>query len=145
VQVTSFAQGAAIDAQINKLGLGGGGGGATSIGAHEAYQLCAHYFLNSVDSPNGVRKPIMFITGDEFYYEEVVAGQVRKYLDPQYSGGTLSSVGVFRALAQKYDVIHLHRSTDMYLDQDDAICAQWEAVLGREEPWAARSFRSLLV
>jgi hypothetical protein len=170
LQATNFAQGAAIDAQISKLRLGGGGrsgfsgfsgfngfgkwmqrvqrlGGATSIGAHEAYQLCAHYFLNSVDSPSATRKPIMFITGDEFYYENVVPDQVKKYLDPHYRGAeyhrtrsTESSVDVFRALTQKYDVIHLHRSTEMYLDQDDAICAQWEAVLGREEPWAVRSF-----
>ena len=67
IQVTDFAKGEAMDAQITKLGLGGGGGGPASLPVHEAYQLAAYYFLNCCDCPKATTKPIMFITGDEFW------------------------------------------------------------------------------
>ena len=38
---------------------------------------------------------------------------------------------IFHQLAQKYDVIHLHKATRMYRRQEAAIIAQWEAALGR--------------
>ena len=47
--VTDFAQGAALDAAIKLIGLGGGVG---PMRAHESYQLLAWYYLNCVDFPN---------------------------------------------------------------------------------------------
>jgi hypothetical protein len=140
LQVTDFAQGGAIDREIKKLGLGGGGdlgklGPDRAEAVHESYQLCAQYFLTRVDCPAATRKPIMFITGDEFFYEKATASQIKRFVDPGYCGPDLSSVEVFRALAERYDVFHLHRITsgyenEAYASKEDAIGAQWEAVLG---------------
>ena len=67
-QITDFADGAALDEQIQKLALAGGDG---LCGCTEAYCLAAYFFVHRMDFPEVLHKPFLFLSADERPYAVV--------------------------------------------------------------------------
>lgn len=102
-QVTEFAAGTAIDAELNKLCCTHGGGLADCT---EAYCLAAYFFCKNMDFPNAEVKPILFFSGDEMTYP-VVGGKVenlQRFVDGRSDIAEISTAEVFRELRRKFDV-----------------------------------------
>jgi hypothetical protein len=83
LQITNFAKGSAIDTEITKIGLGGGGG---AHGGCESYELMAWYLLNRVRFEGNRVRPVLFITGDELFYPTVMAYRLQTFIDPELQG-----------------------------------------------------------
>jgi hypothetical protein len=125
LQVADFGAGADLDQKLGALyGEGGGGGGA-----RESYELFAYFLTHRALTPNAAR-PFLILYGDEGFYPEVNAKQVEHYLGGQVTGER-SSVAIFRALAQRFEV-YLLRKTYGSPAEDRRIVAQWQKVLEPE-------------
>lgn len=124
LQVTEFAAGVALEEQLNALyGEGGGGGGA-----RESYELFAYFLLTQVRAPNAIR-PYLILYGDEGFYPEVSAAQLRYYLGGKERRDR-DALSVWRALGESWNVFHLRKS---YAAPKDAeIKAQWAEAIGAE-------------
>lgn len=125
LQVTDFSRGIALEDELNALyGEGGGGGGA-----RESYELFAYYLLQNARAPEA-KRPFLILYGDEGFYPQVSAKQVRYYL-----GGNIrsarDSADVWRAVSESWNVFHLRKPYGSGR-QDVEIRGQWEEVLGAE-------------
>ena len=74
MQVGDFAQGIALDAQIEKLVLEGNGGGQVC----ESYELMAYYLLEKTEFEKGA-EPLLFFIGDEKPYSHVKREQAEQF------------------------------------------------------------------
>lgn len=124
LQVTEFAAGVALEDQLNALyGEGGGGGGAK-----ESYELFAYFLLTQVRAPNALR-PYLILYGDEGFYPEVSAAQLRYYLGGKERRDR-DALTVWRALGESWNIFHLRKA---YAPPQDAqIEAQWAEAIGSE-------------
>ena len=123
LQVTDFAAGIGLEDQLNALyGEGGGGGGA-----RESYELFAYYLLTRARAPNA-SKPFLILYGDEGFYEEVEAAQIRYYLGGKERRNR-DSYEVWGALSEAWNVFHLRKR---YPGRDAQIRGQWERAIGAE-------------
>lgn len=107
LQVAQFESDNRIDEQLRNIYLeGGGGGGPTSEGGHESYEL-AFYFLGRHTDHDALnlrgRKGYAFIIGDERAYDKVKNPQVQTYV----GAGTQDDLTIQDVVAEtqeKYEV-----------------------------------------
>merc|ERR1712166_1215617 len=108
LQITDFADGAALDEQIQKLALAGGDG---LCGCTEAYCLAAYFCVHRMDFPDALHKPFLFLSADERPYA-VVGGEPDGSNVARFLGGeaqaAISTAQVFQQLCHKYEVRVLH-------------------------------------
>jgi len=124
LQVCDFEKGTALDGWLEKIWLESGGGG----GSRESYELAAWYYLNCVDLGSPTKKPILFLTGDEGFYDEVKSDQISRYLGKKAS--TESSEEIFQKLRQKYHIFGVRKR--YFTEQNRRIQEQWEKAMGPE-------------
>lgn len=123
LQVCDFAQGVALEDQLNALyGEGGGGGGA-----RESYELFAYYLLTRARAPRA-KRPFLILYGDEGFYEQVAAEQIRYYLGGKERRDR-DARQVWAALGEAWNIFHLRKP---YSGMDDQIRAQWSEAIGEE-------------
>ncbi|MGE0707397.1 MAG: hypothetical protein AB7N76_04395 [Planctomycetota bacterium] len=123
LQVTDFAAGVRLEDQLNALyGEGGGGGGA-----RESYELFAYYLLTHARAHSAAR-PFLILYGDEGFYEQVSAAQIRYHLGGKERRDR-DSAEVWSALNESWNIYHLRKR---YHGKDAEIRAQWSEVLGPE-------------
>jgi hypothetical protein len=96
LQVCDFEYGIALDNQLKKLFLEGGGGG----GQMETYELAAHYLNASCKMPNA-KVPFCFIIGDEAPYpyltNDILQPVLKENLTEQ-----ISNKAIFSKLFKKF-------------------------------------------
>jgi hypothetical protein len=124
LQVTDFAKGKELDANIGMLVPEGGGG----PGISETYEIVAYYYARKCEMPKVVPgcKPLFILISDEDYYDAASKRHVKTLIDEDCIDDIPSPV-VFRELREKFDVYNLRRSYDRY---DDEIIPRWQSVLG---------------
>lgn len=125
LQVSDFGQGAQIDQMISKLFLEGGGG----ANLHESYELVAYFYLSNCEISN-TWLPYFFITGDEFYYNEIFSFVIEEVLGLKPDVDSYKSKEIWGKLLQKYNVFHLHKPYPG--QEDEKIKEQWVNTLGKE-------------
>merc|ERR1712166_1205305 len=142
LQITDFAEGAALDEQIQKLALAGGDG---LCGCTEAYCLAAYFCVHRMDFPDALHKPFLFLSADERPYA-VVGGEPDGSNVARFLGGeaqaAISTAQVFQQLCHKYEVLVLHQTPPhkFWVKQSgltaeelgDEIRSDWAALVGAE-------------
>lgn len=126
LQVNDFGKGPDLDDHLKAIFPEGGGGGQTM----ETYELFAYYMLNNSDTPNAT-SPFMIIFGDEGFYDKVNPGQIRHYIGQDVQG-PVDSMGVWKALQQKYNIFMLHKPYHSS-GLDKEIVDQWGRALGPQK------------
>ncbi len=126
LQVRDFDQGPGIEEKLKSITRKAGGGN----NGYESFELAAFYYARQCEMPNAVGKPLMFFTGDDKFCDMVTQKNVRKVIDPAYTGVSMSSIEVFRELSSKFDVYFIQR--DRGFKRDKEITYQWQSVLGPE-------------
>lgn len=123
LQVADFGAGAELDQRLAGIyGEGGGGGGA-----RESYELFAYYVQEQVSTPRA-EKPFLILYGDEGFYPEVHAGQVKHYLGldlPKQE--KVVSADVWRRLGERFEIYLLRKTYGG--SQEQEILAQWQEVI----------------
>ena len=123
LQVSDFGQGAQIDQMVSKLYLEGGGG----ANLHESYELVAFFYLSNCQLIN-TELPYFFITGDEYYYNEIFPFVVDEFLGLKPNIDSIKSKDIWDGLKRKFNVFHLHKPYPG--DEDKKIKEQWINTLG---------------
>jgi hypothetical protein len=122
LQVCDFAQGQAIDDQIAKIYLEGGGGGQRK----ESYELMAYYFNEHCDISKA-ELPFLFLLEDEGIYPRLNRRQVEGLIGDELTQ-EITSEEAFKKLSEKFNFFVLHKR---YENGDDrAICSEWRALIG---------------
>jgi hypothetical protein len=129
LQVAQFESDNRIDEQLRNIYLeGGGGGGPTSQGGHESYEL-AFYFLGRHTDHDALnvrgRKGYAFLIGDERAYDRVNNSQVQQYI----GAGTeddLTMQDVVAEAQQKYEVYFI-AVNNSYRSQNEEY---WKGLVG---------------
>lgn len=105
LQVCDFAVRDELDAWISRLFLEEGGGGT----GQESYELAVLYFARRCRLPElpAGKKGIMFITGDERYYEKVDKDQIQGILGPGISEESVLTSYAFEQLKERFDTYFL--------------------------------------
>lgn len=96
LQVCNFEYGIALDNQLKKLFLEGGGGGQEM----ETYELATYYLLKSCNMPNA-KMPLCFIIGDEAPYPYLHPEIVESILGENISE-PISNRSIFSDLFKKF-------------------------------------------
>ncbi len=121
VQMTPFGKGVVLDDYLKALHAEGKGG----PGIRESYELWAYFVKEHVRTPNA-KAPFLFVMGDEMFYNQVNPEQVQQH----FGGGLqepVSSVDVWKSLAEHYDIRFLRKSYDGH---DARIRDQWGSAIG---------------
>eukprot|EP00696_Hemimastix_kukwesjijk_P005920 gnl/Hemi2/17532_TR5794_c0_g1_i1.p1 gnl/Hemi2/17532_TR5794_c0_g1~~gnl/Hemi2/17532_TR5794_c0_g1_i1.p1 ORF type:complete len:307 (+),score=96.20 gnl/Hemi2/17532_TR5794_c0_g1_i1:91-1011(+) len=130
LQITEFASGTALDAELGRLWLRGGMDGGGNL--HESYELAAYFYAKKCTFSNVAprSKPFLFLTGDEAYYDMVKAEQVQRILGDTIPADA-STAQIFEELRARFHVFHIHKA---YADAnwDAQAVAGWERVVGAE-------------
>lgn len=127
IQVCDFSSLQNLDKWLKRIWIERGGGG----NSEESYEMAAWYYANRCDMIDP-ENPILIITGDQRFYEEIDPKSIRVRFIPSYTRtGRFSSKEVFRDLikAFKGNVFHVHRR---HKGDDTAIVAQWAYALGQD-------------
>ena len=125
LQVSDFGQGAQIDQMISKLFLEGGGG----ANLHESYEIVAYFYLANCQIINA-ELPYFFITGDEYYYNEILSFVISETLGLKPERDSFNSKDIWKLLLKKFNVFHLHKQYPG--NEDQKIKEQWINTLGIE-------------
>ena len=125
LQVTDFGQGQGLDQLLSRVWLEGGGGG----NEHESYELSAYFYSKRCDITNS-KLPFFFVTGDEGFWETIPSKTVKDKLGSNMEGNGMNAEKVWKELAVKYNVFHLHKPYDS--GHDKKIVRQWKNALGKE-------------
>lgn len=129
IQICDFSPIRSLDEWLQRIYLGRGGGGQ----AKESYEFVAYFYARMVELPNAVT-PIFLFTGDEGFYENLLATDLKKHF-----GGTHEKIiarDVFDELKKKFqgNVFLLHPTHAHYGQaKEKEIVAQWEETLGKEK------------
>ena len=123
LQVSDFGQGSQIDQMISKLFLEGGGG----ANLHESYELVAYFYLTYCELIN-VQLSYFFITGDEYYYNEILSFVIEEVTGLKPEIDSFKSHEIWQRLLKKFNVFHLHKPYPG--SEDDKIKQQWVNTLG---------------
>merc|ERR1712216_285862 len=119
LQVTEFAAGAAIDKEIKKIYIEGGGGAAT-----EDYEFCVYYYTRMVRYEDNETKPFLFITGDETFYKSVEKKYIEALIHPEAKD--MTSDEILAEARKKYNIFYLMKGSAAHAVRD------WSAVIGAE-------------
>lgn len=125
LQVAGLARGGAIKTEMLKTYIQPRSGGG---GWQESYELMVYYLLHNVQVKGG-KKHFVIIFGDEGFYEEVSASQVREYIGGKAE--ETDSQKIFKKLSEKFHVYLIHRRYERS-EADRKIVNQWTAALGDE-------------
>jgi hypothetical protein len=124
LQVTEFTQGSAIDQQISKIWVEGGGGDAP-----ESYEYAAYYYACKVNFRNLRDKAFFFFTGDEVF-KSLDAGKLQRFI-----GDSLprlpSPEEIFYVLRQRYHVFYICRCSSTG-EVPPHVKAAWAPLIGEE-------------
>lgn len=96
LQVCDFQSGIALDEQLKKLFLEGGGGGQQT----ETYELAVHFLNRYCEMPNA-KNPMLFIIGDEAPYPELEPQMTEEILGKS-TGETLRTKAIFAEMFKKF-------------------------------------------
>lgn len=107
LQVCDFASGTELDKWLTKIWLEEGGGGT----GRESYELAAWFYARRAELQGG-EKGVFFFTGDEGFYPEVSAEQVKRlFVGEAGAAGAAGSTGGGRgqrsALAARFSNLEL--------------------------------------
>lgn len=125
LQFCDFSTIKALDPWLKKLWREGNGGGQN----HESYEFAAYYYARYYDMQDATMPMFLFV-GDEFFRENLSAGQLRNHFGGSHED--TDAYSVFGELREKFrgNVFLLHRYYNRYgLDAD--IVARWERALGK--------------
>ncbi|MFA5166206.1 MAG: hypothetical protein WC449_02785 [Candidatus Paceibacterota bacterium] len=122
LQVCDFAQGQAIDEEIAKLYLEGGGGGQSS----ESYELMAHYFSAHCDISRS-ELSFFFLLEDEGVYPKLKRKQVEEVIGESLPSD-IPSEEIFQKISARFNFFVLHKPYDG--GSDDAVCKKWKSLIG---------------
>jgi len=111
---------------LPKIWLEGGGGNNQK----ESYEFAAYFFDKHCELSQAV-VPYFFITGDEGFYPKIDTAHIKRFLNEDIKGKSVSTVDVFRRLMKKFNVFLLKKE---YSDPDDEkeIYSQWVELIGKE-------------
>ncbi len=123
-QVGDIEKGVSLDKYLKALHAEGGGG----PGNRESYELWAYFVKEHVDVPKAV-SPTLIIMGDEKFYEQISAEQVKKVFGDTIQG-PIDAMTVWKDIAAKYDVYLLHKE---HPGDDDEVLAQWREAIGDQK------------
>jgi len=129
LQAVDYSKAGELARNVQKIYPEGNGGG----NAKESYDLGIYFALNHTKTPNikGV-KPILVIVGDEGFYEDIRASEVKKYTGDVLPEN-LKTREVISKLVKKFDAYMLRPENNNYDASTYAdIQTQWEEVLGKE-------------
>jgi len=131
LQITDFGQGNQLDQLISKIYLERGGGN----NIQESYELAAFFYVNHCELLKS-ELPYFFITGDEYYYENITGASLSKIFGIHadkynYNMNKISSSEIWSLLMKKFNVFHLHKNYKKQ-DQDEDILDHWVKALGRD-------------
>ncbi len=127
LQVTEFSKDIkGLEANLNALGCEGGGGGHVT----ESYELFGYFMLNHCKTPNAT-SPFLLIYGDEQFYEDVHANQVKHYIGDTLKTPTKAD-DVWRGLLQRFNLYHLHKPYGDGSSYDNGIKQRWQEALGKQ-------------
>lgn len=124
LQVTEFAKGVTLDDKLKAVHAEGGGG----PGIRESYELFAYFADQKIKTPNAV-SPFLIVMGDEKFYEKINPAQIKVYIGDTVQA-ELSSVDVWKNLAQKYDIYFLQKQ---YPGRHEEIKQQWADAIGEQK------------
>lgn len=123
-QISNFGKGPTLDDFLKGLSAEGGGG----PGIRESYELWAYFVHQHVKTPKAT-SPFMIVMGDEMFYNVVDPKEVNHYLGETIQA-PIDSMGIWKALGQKFDIYLLRKS---YEPHDDQIKAQWAEAIGEQK------------
>lgn len=123
LQVTDFGKGVTLDSYL-KAPLPEGGGGP---GIRESYELWAYFMREHCKTPKA-EKPFMIIMGDEMFYDNVSAKQIKHYTGDDV-GQDICSREVLSDLDSKFNIYLLRKS---YAGRDEEIEKQWNEVIEKQ-------------
>jgi hypothetical protein len=136
LQVGQFEADNRLDAVLSKIWLEEGGGGS----GQESYELAAYYYARHTKLAAHERgaKGFFFFLGDEGFYPQVDAAQVRAILGHEVpeGGSAIDSARVFAELQQKFHTFLIYPQKSMSerrRDIDAEIKQRVEAAGGRYE------------
>ncbi len=124
VQIGNLERGLALDTQLKALHAEGAGG----PGNRESYELWAYFAKEHVSMPNAI-SPTIILMGDEKFYENINPADVHKIFGDTIQG-PIDSLGVWRSLAEKFDIYLLHKE---YASNDAEVVGQWKEALGDQK------------
>src|SRR3989338_3631701 len=130
LQVTDFTKDIKdLEARLKALGCEGGGGGQTM----ESYELFGYFMANHCKTPNAL-SPFLLIYGDEGFYNEVNAKQVKHYIGDKLQAG-LPARDVWKDVTQRCATYLLHKpyNEGSSPDIDKRVTAQWAEALGNKQ------------
>jgi hypothetical protein len=128
LQVRQFVSGKALETELAKLVIEGGGGGNSM----ESYDLAALYYARNCQMPNAVH-PILIFIGDEGLYDFVDKEHAKNWCHLDVSGRP-SIEDTFAELKAKFEVFIVRKpyncSGNSRSDVDVKIEKQWAGLLG---------------
>jgi hypothetical protein len=118
-----------LEAAVKALGAEGGGGGGQIM---ESYELFGYYMLNHCQTPNA-NSPFLLIYGDEKFYENVDARQVRHYIGDNLENA-LNSSELWKELTEKYNLYFLQKAygEGVYPKIDKEVKENWADAIGAQ-------------
>lgn len=129
LQAVDYSKAGNLARNVHKIYPEQNGGG----NAKESYDLGLYFALNHTKTPTVKgAKPILVIVGDEGFYEDTRAREVKQYTGDDLSGD-LRTKEVIEKLKEKFDIYMLRPEVGDYGSLYDTIQNQWEEVLGREK------------
>ncbi|MFH0701540.1 MAG: hypothetical protein V2A62_03830 [Candidatus Woesearchaeota archaeon] len=123
-QIGNIGKGPGLDDTLKALHAEGKGG----PGIRESYELIAHFLNEHVHTPNALR-PLVFIMGDEKFYEQINPAEVKKIFGDDLQG-PVDSIQAWKAVSEKYDLYFLRKS---YPRKDKEILDQWGEAIGADK------------
>lgn len=132
LQVRPFTSGLALEKELEKLVIEGGGGGSKQ----ESYELAAMYSARNILTPNA-EKPICIIIGDEGFYDIANKHDITKVARANLQTNRIESAEIFKELTDKFSVYLIRKpyrdiGGDKVSNEDLIIQRQWEQVLSPE-------------
>ena len=126
VQISDLSQIKTMDDWLKRLWLEGGGGGSSE----ESYEYFAYYLAYMVDFPDDGTDRYCIFTGDEGFYEDLHANELKAHFGGQHESTTATKV--FKDLLKKFNGnVFIIRKRYGSADYNTRIQKQWEKVLGK--------------
>ncbi|MFX0099773.1 MAG: hypothetical protein ACFFCS_09330 [Candidatus Hodarchaeota archaeon] len=124
IQITDFAAGQELDANINSLYPEGGGGGQT----RETYELIAYYYARKCEMPKISIKPLIIFVGDEGFYTKINRSHIMDLIGDKPKTDLIAK-NIFKELKKKFSVymLRIQYSSD---EAEERIDKQWRDTLG---------------
>jgi hypothetical protein len=121
LQVTSFARGFDLEAQLGSIYGEGNGGDAP-----ESYGLFAYWMNRQVELTGAPERPFLFVFGDAPMHARLEAGKIEQVIGRR-PRGDVDAIAAFQELSTRWNAWFLRRPGGR---QGDEIDAQWRRALG---------------